>query len=220
MPRIRKYIESHWVIYAFQGIISLLFGAGMLFAGSDSVSSLIAICGITLLSLGIIETFNLLYRKHFGGSLTLSLILAIAEVIVALMLLLTKDYNMVWPLALLAIYTIGRGVLEIILSFTSITDYTDQFMWVVCGICGAIIGVVILNAGAFVDPTTFIKFFGSFMMIYGVTNLFYGIHNRNELAEQKQEQESRKRSRNILTKKLSTQSIKQKVKKTFKRKKG
>jgi len=102
------------------------------------------------------------------------------------MLLFTQDYNMAWALTILAIYTIGRGVLEILLAFTAIADKTDRFMWLTCGICGAIIGVVILNSGGFSDQTTFVRFFSAYMMIYGVTNLIYGVHNRNELAEQKE----------------------------------
>lgn len=186
MARARRFIETHWLFFAFQGIISILFGAFILFTNITVVQSLVAIIGVSLLCLGVIEIFSMLYRKHYGNSLALSLILAASEVIIAMMLLFTQDYNMAWALTLLAIYTIGRGVLELILAFTAVTDKTDRFMWVTCGVCGAIIGIVILNSGGFLDQTAFTKFFSAYMMIYGVTNLFYGIHNRNELAEQKE----------------------------------
>ena len=195
MPRIRKYVESHWLFYVFQGLASLAFGGYILFAINDSIPELSALVGVALLALGIIELFNLLYRKHFGGSLALSLILAITEVAIALMILFTRDYNMVWPLTLIAIYTIGRGILEIVLSFVAMTDKTDRFMWIVCGICACVIGIVILNSGDFVSQTAFLKFFGSYMMIYGITNLFYGIHNRNELKEIKDEQAKKRQAR-------------------------
>ncbi|MBQ9403257.1 DUF308 domain-containing protein [Candidatus Saccharibacteria bacterium] len=186
MARARRFIETHWLFFAFQGIISILFGAFILFTNITVVQSLVAIIGVSLLCLGVIEIFSMLYRKHYGNSLALSLILAASEVIIAMMLLFTQDYNMAWALTLLAIYTIGRGVLELILAFTAVTDKTDRFMWATCGVCGAIIGIVILNSGGFLDQTAFTKFFSAYMMIYGVTNLFYGIHNRNELAEQKE----------------------------------
>lgn len=186
MARARRFIETHWLFFAFQGIISVLFGAFILFTNITVVQSLVAIIGVSLLCLGVIEIFSMLYRKHYGNSLALSLILAASEVIIAMMLLFTQDYNMAWALTLLAIYTIGRGVLELILAFTAVTDKTDRFMWATCGVCGAIIGIVILNSGGFLDQTAFTKFFSAYMMIYGVTNLFYGIHNRNELAEQKE----------------------------------
>lgn len=192
MPKIKKYIESHWLFYAFQGIASLIFGGYLLFA-SQSVPELTAVVGVSLLCLGVIEAFNLTYRKHYGYSLILSLILAVSEVGIALLLLFTRDNGMVWPLTLTAIYTIGRGVLEIILGFTAMTDKTDRFMWIVCGITGAVIGVAILNSGNFHDQSAFIKFFAAYMMIYGVTNLFYGVHNRNELKEKKEERAERRR---------------------------
>lgn len=186
MPRARRFIETHWLFYAFQGAVSIIFGAFLLFTTVTSVPTLTAIIGVSLLCLGVIEVFSILYRKHYGKSLALSLILAVSEVVIALLLLFMQDYNMAWALTLLAIYTIGRGVLEILLAFTAVTDKTDRFMWATCGICGAIIGIVILNSGGFSDQTTFIRFFSAYMMVYGVTNLIYGVHNRNELAEQKE----------------------------------
>lgn len=186
MGKAKRFIETHWLFYAFQGVASILFGAFLLFTNITVIHSLTAIIGASLLCLGVIEIFSLLYRRHYGKSLTLSLILSVSEVVIAFMLLFTQDYNMAWALTILAIYTIGRGVLEILLAFTAIADKTDRFMWLTCGICGAIIGVVILNSGGFSDQTTFVRFFSAYMMIYGVTNLIYGVHNRNELAEQKE----------------------------------
>ena len=186
MARARKFIETHWLFFAFQGIVSILFGAFILFTNITTISSLTGIIGVSLLLLGVIEIFSMIYRKHYGNSLLLSLILSASEIAIAMMLLFTQDYNMAWALTLLAIYTIGRGVLELLLAFTAVTDKTDRFMWGTCGICGAVIGIVILNSGGFLDQTAFTKFFSAYMMIYGVTNLFYGIHNRNELAEQKE----------------------------------
>ena len=208
MANIRRYIESHWLIYAFQGLVSLLFGWFVMFTGIKDVPSLMAVVGTTLLCLGIIEVFNLLHRKHYGGSLAISLIMAISEIAIAILLLVTLSQDIVWQLVLVAIYTIGRGILEILLAFLAITDKTDKFMWVVCGICGCVIGVVILNSGSFVDSTTFIKFFGTYMMIYGITNLIYGIHNKNELTEQIEEAAKKRKLRSRLRLKLGKKSEK------------
>ena len=184
MSRTRKFIESHWLVFAFQGLISLLFGGFVLFTGIKDLRAFATIIGGTLLVLGVIEIFSLFCRKHFGGSLIISLIMVAAEIIIAALLLFFNQKDMTWQLMLVAIYTILRGVLAIIAAFTSMTDKTDRFMWTVCGICGAVIGIVILNAGGFFDKTAFIKFFGTYMMVYGITNLIYGVHNRNELKEE------------------------------------
>ena len=186
MPKAKRFIETHWLFYAFQGAISAIFGAYILFTNINSIPTLTAIIGSSLLCLGVVEAFSIMYRKHYGKSLILSIILSVSEILIAFLLLFMQDYNMAWALTLLAIYTIGRGVLELLLAFTAISDKTDRFMWATCGICGAIIGIVILNSGGFSDQTTFVRFFSAYMMIYGVTNLIYGVHNRNELVEQKE----------------------------------
>lgn len=180
MSRTRKFIEKHWLLYAFQGLISLLFGGFIMFTGIKEVSTLNTIVGCALLGLGVIEVFVLLCRKHFGGSLVISIILAVLEIAAAIMLLFFNQDSMVWQLTILAAYTISRGIIQIFLAFTSLTDKTDRFMWAVCGMCGCVIGIAILNSGAFADQTSFIKFFGTYMMVYGITNLIYGVHNRNK----------------------------------------
>ena len=214
MPRIKKFIETHWLFYALQGIISILFGAFLLFTDITEISTLAGIIGASLLCLGVIEVFSFMYRKHYGKSLILSVILSVSEIVITLMLLFMQDYNMAWPLTILAIYTIGRGVIEILLAFLAVTDKTDRFMWATCGICGAVIGVVILNSGGFVDQTTFVRFFSAYMMIYGVTNLIYGVHNRNELVEQK---EARKSARQSLLAKRHSRKQKRQTKRKTKR---
>lgn len=206
--KVRKYIESHWLIFALQGVVGLLFGWFVMFTNIDKVSTLVIIAGITLLVLGLIDIANLIYRKRRQQNWGLALILGLLNFGIGLSLLLTKDLNVAWALGLLAGYTIFCGVFEILLGFKSLSDPTDRFMWIVCGICGSILGFVVLNSGHFENPTTFIKFFGTYTMIYGITALIYAVHNKNELAEAKEERrlarerrkkEAEERNRNPLT---------------------
>ena len=66
--------------------------------------------------------------------------------------------------------------------FLSTVDPTDRFVRVVVGSLGCIMGLVIINAGSF-ELMTFIRFFGAYMLIVGVTSLIYGVHNRSQDAE-------------------------------------
>ncbi|MBQ7040697.1 DUF308 domain-containing protein [Candidatus Saccharibacteria bacterium] len=209
--KVKKYIESHWLVFALQGIVGLLFGWFVMFTNIQEVSTLVVISGSTLLALGVIDVANLIYRKRRQQNWGLALMLMFLNLAVGLALLFTKDLNVAWALGLLAGYTIFCGVFEILQGFKSLSDPTDRFMWIVCGICACILGFVVLNSGHFENPTTFIKFFGTYMMIYGITTLIYAVHNKNELAEQKEERrlarEKRKaekaaaeRSRNPLSK--------------------
>lgn len=186
MANKRKYTESHWLVFAFQGVVGLLFGWYVMFTNITALNTLIMIAAATLLVLGIISIFNLIHRKRLQHAWGLTLVDAIIEVAIAGVLFFVKDADYTIKISLIAGYTLFRGVLEILIGLKSLTDSTDRFMWTVCGICGVILAFVIFNAGAFADPTTFIKFFGTYMMIYGITNLIYGVHNKNELTEQKE----------------------------------
>ncbi|MBQ8992230.1 DUF308 domain-containing protein [Candidatus Saccharibacteria bacterium] len=221
MPRtkVKKYIESHWLIFALQGVVGLLFGWFIMFTNITNVSTLVIVAGSTLLALGVIDLANLIYRKKRQQNWGLALMLMFLNVAIGLALLFTKDLNPAWSLGLLAGYTVFCGLFEILLGFKSLSDPTDRFMWIVCGICGCILGFVVLNSGHFEDPTTFLKFFGTYTMIYGITTLIYAVHNKNELAEAKEERrlarerrkkakEQAKRSRNPLQKLFKKKSTK------------
>jgi uncharacterized membrane protein HdeD (DUF308 family) len=186
----RKYVDSHWLIFAFEGVITLLFGWFALFTNLEDTDALISIIGSTLLGLGIIELFNLLRRTHLNETWGFSLFSALAEVAIAFVLLFTSNQALVLHLALIACYTVLRGVFEILIGLRAVDDITDKFIWVATGICGAIMGFVILNTGSIEiadNAPAFIKFFGSYMALYGFSNLIYGVHNCNQAQDLKAE---------------------------------
>ena len=182
----RKFVENSWRVFALQGIIGLLFGWFVIFTGISNVQQLIPVVATTLLALGIIDLINIFRRERRREGWGLTLALTIIELIAAGILLLGLQQPAYWHLIVVAIYTIIRGVFEILIGFRFLTDMTDRFMWIVCGICGCILGFVILNSGQYIEMTTFIKFFGTYMMIYGLTNLIYGIHNKYERQEERE----------------------------------
>lgn len=121
-----KYIDSHWGIFALQGIVALLFGWFALFTGSSDIQTLIVVVGSVLLSLGIIELINLLIRTHTRNTWGISLLMAVLEIGAALALLFTYEQNVTWHLVVIAVYTILRGLFEIILGLHSIDDTTTK----------------------------------------------------------------------------------------------
>ena len=181
-----KYIDSHWGIFALQGIIALLFGWFALFTSSNDIQTLVIIAGSVLASLGIVELINLLIRTRTRNTWGLSLLMAVFEIAAALSLLFTFEQNVAWHLTVIAIYTITRGIFEIILGLRSIDDLTDKFSWILAGICGCIMGIVIFNAGK-MGTTPFIKYFGSYMMIFGIVNLIYAVHNNEQAKDYRSE---------------------------------
>lgn len=185
--KVKKYIESHWLVFALQGVVGLLFGWFVMFINTNNVSMLAVIAGATILALGLIDLANLIYRKRRQQNWGLALALLVLEIAVGLALIFTKDLNPAVAMSIIAGYTIFCGLFQILIGFKSLSDATDRFMWIVCGICACILGFVVLNSGHFENPTTFIKFFGTYTMIYGITTLIYAVHNRNILAEEKEE---------------------------------
>ena len=197
MTTIKKYIDSHWLVFIFQGVIALLFGWFALFTGSGDIQALLAIVGATLLGLGIIELFNLLHRTHNQYAWGCTMAVAVLEVAVALALLFTLNQNTAWHLGIIAGYTILRGVFEILIGLRSVDDTTDRTIWVICGICGVIMGFVILNSANLGIQHIFVKFFGSYMMLFGICNLIYGVHNFDQSKAYKKE-------RSVIAKKAHT----------------
>lgn len=175
----RKYIDSHWLVFAFQGVIALLFGWYIAFTHIVDTTTLVAIVSMVLLALGIIELVNLLRRTHLQETWGLTMAIAVMEIVVSVALLFVLNQNVAWQLGIIAVYTAIRGILEIILGLKSVDDTTDRTIWTICGICGAILGFVILNSGH-LDPSSWIKAFGIYMVVFGMCSLIYGIHNRDQ----------------------------------------
>ena len=217
----RKYVDSHWLIFAFEGAISLLFGWFALFTNLGVTSALVSVVACLLIGLGIVELFNLLVRARLQETWGFSLISALAEIGVAFALLFTADQNAVWHLALIAGYVVARGVLEILIGLRAVDDRTDKFIWTLVGICGVIMGFVILNSGSVAveeNAPAFIKAFGAYMSIYGIASLIYGVHNHDQSEDLKEERrEAAKRGAKKLAKLAKTPAKKSVVKNTTKK---
>lgn len=217
-----KYIDSHWGIFALQGIVALLFGWFALFTNSSDIQTLVIVVGSVLLSLGIIELLNLLARTRTKNTWGVSLLMAILEISAGLALLFTYEQNVAWHLVVIAAYTILRGIFEIILGLRSIDDLTDKFIWILAGICACIMGIVILNTGH-LGTIPFIKYFGSYMMVFGVVNLIYSVHNNEQGKDYRSEKLAAKKkiSKTLELKtpvsKTTTKTVKKTAKKTAKK---
>ena len=217
-----KYIDSHWGIFALQGVVALLFGWFALFTNSSDIQTLVIVVGSVLLSLGIIELLNLLARTRTKNTWGVSLVMAILEISAGLALLFTYEQNVAWHLIVIAAYTILRGIFEIILGLKAIDDLTDKFIWILAGVCACIMGVVILNTGH-LGTIPFIKYFGSYMMVFGVVNLIYSVHNNEQGKDYRSEKlvAKKKISKTLELKtpvsKTTTKTVKKTAKKTAKK---
>ncbi len=180
----RKYIDKHWFVFIIRGILAGIFGLLILFGGLTDLESTISIISVFLLFLGIVDSISALYNSTKKRGWVNSVIDAVVDVAAAVLLLLLARGNLISSLIIISAYTIVSGIIDILHGFISTVDPTDCFIRILAGVCGCIMGAVIINAGNF-EITTFLRFFGVYMLVVGITSLIYGVHNRSQNIEDK-----------------------------------
>jgi len=170
----RDFIGTFFTIIL--GIIALSAGIFGIFTGIKEISTLALIAGIAVLAIAVVEFVNMLRTDHKGSEFVFSLMRAGTGVLIAVLLLVNHDQNMTWPLILVSIYAIGRGILDVLTSLLFRKDKTEKMMWVFCGGAGCILGIIALNSGGFADKTAFFRVFCTYLAAYGVTALISSLY--------------------------------------------
>lgn len=178
----RKYIDSHWLVFIFQGAVALIFGCLALFTSSEKSQNLIPMIGVALLALAVVEFANSLQRSRNKHGWLVATLVALFDAGFGVTLVTLTNASMATHLCLLAAYTILRGAFELLLGFRTTVDPTDRFIWILCGLCGIVFGFAILNSGHLAN-VDFVRFFGAYMLIFGVSSLIYGNHNHVQQRE-------------------------------------
>lgn len=164
--------------------MAAIFGFMALFGVMTDFEIVISVVSVFLLLMGIVDSVSALYASVKKHGWVNSVIDALIDIAAALMLLFFARNNIVNSLIIIAVYTIVSGLIDVFHGFLSTVDPTDRFIRVLTGVLGCVMGIVILNAGEF-EIMTFIRFFGAYMLIVGVTSLIYGVHNRSQNIEDK-----------------------------------
>ena len=180
----RKFIDKHWLMFVLRGGLAAVFGFLALFGGLNDLNSAIAIIVIFLLVMGVIDAVGALYNSMKKHGWINSVIDALVDVAAAIALLFFAQGDFVACTVILAVYTFVSGVIDIFHGFLSTVDPTDRFIRILAGVIGAVMGFVILNAGSF-ELMTFVRFFGAYLLVVGVTSMVYGVHNRAQKVEDK-----------------------------------
>ena len=190
----RRFIDKHWMVFLVRGGLAILFGVFALFCGGANIETTIALVSVFLLFMGIVDAVGALYSSTKKHGWFNSVIDALVDIIAAIMLLFVTTGGLATCVVILSVYTVISGIIDIFHGFLSTVDPTDRFIRILTGVAGCVIGIVILNAGGF-EITTFIRFFGAYMLLVGTTSLIYGVHNRAQNIEDKvARRESRKKA--------------------------
>ncbi len=180
----RRYIDKHWFVFIIRGAFATIFSCFTLFSGITEIGNIVAIVAVFLLFMGIVDSAGALYNSTRKRGWINSIIDALVDVIAAMALLFFAKTDIVLSLIVISVYTIISGLIDIFHGFISTVDPTDRFIRVYAGIAGCVMGAVIINSGNF-EITTFIRFFGAYMLLVGATSSIYGIHNRSQSIEDK-----------------------------------
>lgn len=178
----RRFIDKHWFVFVLRGGLATVFGLILLFGGMNNFEMVISTAAVFLLGMGIIDSLSALYGSTKKRGWFNSVIDALVDVAAALALLFSAQNDLVLCLSVVALYVFVSGVIDLFHGFLSTVDPTDRFIRVLAGIIGCVMGLVILNSGPF-EVLTFLRFFGAYMLVVGVTSLIYGVHNRSQGVE-------------------------------------
>jgi len=196
----RRFIDKHWLVFLIRGGFAAVFGALALF-GMMEVSQVIVLVSIFLLFMGIVDSVSALYASTKKHGWFNSVVDAVIDIAAAVALLLWGKDDLTFCTVTLAVYTVASGLIDIFHGFLSTVDPTDRFIRILVGSVGCVLGIVILNAGNF-EISTFIRFFGAYLLVVGVTSLIYGVHNRAQNIEDKvARKEVRKTTKKVTKKK-------------------
>ena len=176
---IRKYIESHWLIFVAKGVVALIAGFYFTFSQHD-VKTLTATIGCTLLTLGLIELLNIVFRTRKHHTWGVAVVVTLAELITGIVMLGVVQLPREIPLVVLSAYTIFYGVFSVVSGFRDFANLTNKFIFVFIGILGCIVGISILGSNMSIADTSFIKLFGTYLMLRGFGLTVYGVHSRDE----------------------------------------
>lgn len=197
----RKYIDKHWLVFCIRGVLALLTGFFCLSGQIVNFAQTSSLISIFLLTMGVVDASSALYNSTKKRGWINCVIDSLVDVIAALCLLLFTHDNVAYSTIVLAIYTTVSGVIDIIHSIVATEDNTDRFIRISVGVCGAVMGFIILNSGNF-EISTFIRFFGAYMLVVGISSFIYGVHNY----DQNQEDITARKESAQKAKKVSTKS--------------
>ena len=182
-----KFVESHWLTFAMKGAISVVAGLCLMFAPKNDLSLMTQIVGWTMFGLAFIEIANVLYRTRRAHNWGFPLLLGAIELFIAVALLYTVDPNATtadelnWlRITYLSAYVVFASIVTIAMGFASFDNITDRFMWVVNGMIGCILAFMMFG-GTTLGAEAHIAIFGSYLMVNGLTDLFFGVHSKEEL---------------------------------------
>jgi uncharacterized membrane protein HdeD (DUF308 family) len=178
----KQYVETHWWAFFLEGVVAGGFGLFALFNKIEEIHTLAIIVSIVLMFMGVLEIIRSLQAIKSQKDWGLSLVIALIEVAVGAFVLINKEGAVEYLVIAIAAYMIARGIFDCLVALISFTSHIDRFMWVMSGIVGTTLGFVALASGDYGGTSVF-WILGSYMLVFGLTDLIYSVHARFTLKD-------------------------------------
>jgi uncharacterized membrane protein HdeD (DUF308 family) len=181
---IKHYIESYWWYFFWQAVIAIAFGLFALTTPIRTLSTIVAVAAGALVLMGVVGIIRMVHdytrrpHRRWGDSL----VIAIIELLVGLYFWFNIDAGFQVSAIIFGVLALARGIFDLVVALTNLEDSTDRFFWIIAGAAGIIIGLVILNH-PMEASITMVWFFGLYILVLGLSNLFYALHLRSKLSE-------------------------------------
>ncbi|MDR2336616.1 MAG: DUF308 domain-containing protein [Candidatus Nomurabacteria bacterium] len=173
----KQYVETHWWAFLLEGVIAAGLGLFALFNKITEIHTLAIIVSIALMLMGALEIVRSLLAIKTQKDWGLSLFIALIETAVGVFVLLNRNGEVGYLVIAISGYMIARGIFDCLVALISLTSHVDRFMWVLSGIVGTVLGFVALASGDYNGSSVF-WILGSYMLVFGITDMIYAIHAR------------------------------------------
>ena len=177
----KHYIENYWWHFLLQSFVAIAFGIFALSTSIRTLSTLILAGALTLIAFGIIGLVRVFVEVKRNQKFTVNLLVALTEIALGLYFVASTDTSFRVVATTVGLIVLARGLFDVIIGLHQ-KDFNDRFMWAVAGIAGVTLGIVILNHP---DEGGMLLFWllGLYVLIFGLTNLFYAIRLRQTLCK-------------------------------------
>ena len=173
---IKHYIEHYWWHFFLQAVVAVVFGIFILVTPIRALSTLIMFGALTLIAFGVVGLVRVFTEVKSSQKFGINLLLAIVAIALGFYLAYNLNVGFRVIATTVGVIVLARGLFDIIIGL-HLKDSGDRFMWAVAGIAGVVLGIVMLNHP---DEGGMLLFWllGLYVLIFGLTNLFYAIHLR------------------------------------------
>jgi uncharacterized membrane protein HdeD (DUF308 family) len=179
---IKNYIESYWWYFFLQSVIAIAFGVFALTTPIRVLGTIMFVAAGALVLMGVVGILRMAHdytrrpHRRWGDSL----VIALVELAVGLYFLFNINAGFQVSAIVFGVIILIRGGFDLVVALFNLKDPIDRFFWIVAGMAGVVLGLVILNHPSEAS-ITMVWLLGLYILIFGVSNLFYAVHIRSKL---------------------------------------